>query len=344
MRPLRVRTRAALLAGLCACLASASWAAGLAPYPSPEAAADEARALGRDHPGRVEVLSAGRSAGGREVLAIRISKGGGGQRPAALIGGGIHGDEYIGNRTAMAAARLLTGDDPLAGRVLDKMDVYIIPLINPDGYAATWESAGQGPTKQTRTNGRGVDLNRNFGKPSVRIPLPLGYSGSTDPDSDRFVGPAPFSEPESRNVRRLADEKRFFAAVDFHSSGGLIIPALCDDRFTQRGLRRMARAYRGAQSGKYLITMFAWRLPIYQGSMEEGLYREAGTLALLIELGKPGDFTKRPEKNHFRAFNPGTEEAIGRVADDNARAALAALLAAYEYTGGKTIGRPAAVR
>lgn len=328
-------------------LGLSGWAlgAGLAPYPSLEAAQEEIRSLGEKHPDQVQVFSIGQSALGREVLALKIGKGDGKERPAALVGGGIHGDEYIGNRAAMAVADLLVSGDPLAARVLEKMDVYMVPLINPDGYAATWESEGKGPTKETRTNGHGVDLNRNFGKPAGNIPLPLGYSGSKDPDSDRFVGPKPYSEPESQNIRRLAQEKHFFADVDFHSSGGLIIPVLCDDRESQRGLRKMANVYRQALRDRYIISMFPWRLPLYQGSMEEGLYREAGTLAVLIELGKSGDFKRvGKDKNHFWAFNPSDPAVIKRVADDNARATLTALYAAYHYTGGQTQARPIEVQ
>lgn len=324
---------------------SSSLAPELWPYPSPAEFAAEVRALAAEHPDRAELLVIGRSAGGRELLCLRIHRGDGLERPAALIGGAIHGDEFIANRTAMAAARLLLSGDPAAEEALEKMEVYVLPLINPDGYQATWDSGGELGPKQTRTNDRGVDLNRNFGKPEKNLPLPLGFSGSTDPESTRWVGPAPLSEPETRAVIELAREKKFFAAVDFHSSGGMIIPVLCDDKFTQRGVRKMAWAYRYAQSDPYLIVMFPYRLPVYQGSMEEGLNREAGTLAILIELGKPGDFDRNKARlNHFWRFNPASPEAIDRIADDNARATLSALVAGFDYSGGRTSPRPAEVR
>jgi len=314
---------------------------GLAPYPSFAAAEAEVRDLAQTRPEQVQLFIAGKSAGDHDLLLLRVHKGDGIARPAALIGGGIHGDEYIGNRTAMAAAAMLAaGDDPLASQVLQRMDVYILPLINPDGYAATWESEGKGPAKKTRTNQNGVDLNRNFGKPKARLDMPLGYSGSRDPDSTRYVGPAPVSEPEAKAVRDLAQKYRFFAAVDFHSSGGMIIPALDDDPGSHRGLAKMARAYRQAQANRYLIVMFPWWLPIYQGSMEECLYREAGTLAVLIELGQSKDFERGQNVSEFWGFNPRPPETIARIAKDNARAALAALLAAFEYTEGKTEPRP----
>jgi predicted deacylase len=271
-------------------------------------------------------------------LCLKISKGDGKERPAALIGGAIHGDEYIANRTAMAAAKMLVeSDEPDVEKILEKMDVYILPLINPDGYASTWESGGDDPSKETRTNDNGVDLNRNFGKPKYRIPLPLGFSGHKNPESDRYVGSEPFSEAEAQAVRRLAQEKKFFAAVDFHCAAGMIIPVLNSHRYTQKGLREMAKAYKGAQSDRYGIYMFPWWMPIYQGSMEECLFREAGTLAILIELCKPKDLKhEKSKENHFWRFNPYDKDVIEKVAKDNARASLVSLLAAYEYTSGKT--------
>lgn len=317
----------------------------LAPYPSPDAVLDEIRNMERLHPGMAEVFVAGKSAGGREILCVRIHRGDDKVRPAALIAGSIHGDEYIANRTAMAAAAmLLHDDDPVAEQVLERMDVYVLPLINPDGYVSTWESSGELPAKKTRTNDNEVDLNRNYGKPAFHIPLPMGFSGSKDPESTRYTGPAPFSEPESKAVRKLARDKMFFAAVDYHCSGGMIIPVLADDRYTQRGLHQAARVYKKALAESYIISMFPWWMPFYQGSMEECLYREAGTVVLLIELGKKKDFKKGKDINHFWRFNPGDPESIARVSKDNAGAALSALLEAYEYTGGKTEPHPIDVR
>ncbi len=339
---IRILSQVIFLMFILLTVTSIACAEGLSPYPDPVEVYEKVRALAGKNPVRVEIFSSGQSVGSRDILCLRIHRGDGQERPAALIGGAIHGDEYIANRTAMAVAEtLIEEDDPMSEKVLERMDVYVLPLINPDGYSKTWESGGDDEPKETRTNDNRVDLNRNFGKPKVRIPLPLGYSGSKNPGSSRWVGPAPFSEPEAQAVRRLAQEHEFFAAVDFHCNGGMIIPVLNDHRYTQKGLRKMAKAYRKAQSDPYGIYMFPYWIPIYQGSMEECLLREAGALAVLIELCKPGDLRHEKSKdNHFWSFNPYEPEVIERVARDNARASLAALLEAYNYTGGESGPRP----
>ena len=68
-------------------------------------------------------------------------------------------------------------------RTHPKADLWLVPVLNPDGLAA-----------DTRQNAHGVDLNRNF--PSLW--QPFGHPGST-----YYSGPRPFSEPETRAARDL---------------------------------------------------------------------------------------------------------------------------------------------
>ena len=82
----------------------------------------------------------GRSVRGRPILAIERGDPRG--RHRILVVGCIHGDEPAG----IAVARQLE-TMTLPGRV----DLWIVPSLNPDGVAAG-----------TRQNAHGVDLNRNF--------------------------------------------------------------------------------------------------------------------------------------------------------------------------------------
>jgi hypothetical protein len=47
-----------------------------------------------------------------------------------------------------------------------------------------------------------------------------------------------------------------------------------------------------------------------------------------------------PSPENFWAYNPRDPETIKRISEDNANAALSALLAAHEYTKGQTEPRP----
>ncbi len=109
--------------------------------------------------------------------------------------------------------------------LVDELELYFIPVVNPDGYIynqMNHPSGGGLWRKNRRVNGDGtigVDLNRNFGHT-------WGYdnSGSSpDPASDVYRGEAPFSEPETRNLRDFVLEYDPGLILNYHSFGDLLI-------------------------------------------------------------------------------------------------------------------------
>jgi murein peptide amidase A len=107
-----------------------------------------------------------------------------------LVVGAIHGNETAG----MGVARRL-----LASAPLPRVELLIVPTINPDGVTAG-----------TRGNAHGVDLNRNF--PHDWRPLSGG----------EYSGPGPLSEPESRAAHRLILREQPDVTIWFHQPFGLI--------------------------------------------------------------------------------------------------------------------------
>jgi murein peptide amidase A len=131
----------------------------------------------------------GHSAHGRPIRMLQLGDPGLGAN--VLVFGCVHGDE--------CAAR---GLRPLSNGCPDPhSNVFVVPNLNPDGFAAG-----------TRVNGRGVDLNRNFaaGWRPIGSPGDLEYSGSR-----------PFSEPESRLAARLVRRLRPSVTIWFHQHTGL---------------------------------------------------------------------------------------------------------------------------
>jgi protein MpaA len=127
----------------------------------------------------------GHSADGRPIMA---TESGAPQSPSrVLVVGCIHGNECAG----MAVVRRLR-HMPTPTLI----DLWLVPTLNPDGHAA-----------DTRQNGDGVDLNRNFS---------AGWSLSGSPWSTYYSGPRPFSEPETRAARRLIDRVRPTLSVWYH--------------------------------------------------------------------------------------------------------------------------------
>ena len=110
-----------------------------------------------------------------------------------LIFGCIHGDECAAREVRPLSTVTAFCPDPAS-------NVYVVPNLNPDGAA-----------HGSRTNGRGVDLNRNF--PSEWRPI----GGRWDP---QYSGPRPFSEPESRLAARIIEALRPRATIWFHQHHG----------------------------------------------------------------------------------------------------------------------------
>jgi protein MpaA len=123
----------------------------------------------------------GTSVDGRPLVAYRV---GARHRSAAVVLGNMHGDEPAGV-TLVNAIR--------SGPRVRGIDLWVIPTINPDGLGA-----------DTRQNARGVDLNRNWG---YRWQRQGGRYNS---------GPRPFSEPETRALRRFLDRIAPRFIVSFH--------------------------------------------------------------------------------------------------------------------------------
>jgi len=322
------------------------WAGGLgstraeplSPYPSPEAMLAEVYQLEKDYPGQAKVMEYGRSVEGRPLLAIYISRNDGQTRPAAMAAGNIHGVEYIGNRLAMAVARRLLADsrsDPWIASLLDRMDFYVLPCLNPDGYARTWAEEGRGVIKDMRRNKDGVDLNRNFPRPGKTL-IPIAWAGSGNPDSAMFRGPKPLSEPETRAIRDFLQDKPVFASIDFHSVQGAFIPAKCSTRQCVREYKQLAKAFQAGQPEvKYWRFQFR-PLDTFTGEMEDMLYYEFGIRGVCVEIGKArlNEPKRKQTDKVFWLYNP---EDIDRWIKNDGDASLHALSAAYRLDQGRPV-------
>jgi murein peptide amidase A len=130
----------------------------------------------------------GRSERGRPIVAVHV---GAARGTRVMVFGCIHGTECAG----IAVARALE-------RVRTRADLWIVPNLNPDGYA-----------RGTRQNGRGVDLNANCSSQ---------WRGSGRPWDTYYPGPRPFSERETRIARNLILRIRPRVTIWFHQHLNLV--------------------------------------------------------------------------------------------------------------------------
>jgi protein MpaA len=141
------------------------------------------------HAAVVASIVFGHSVQGRPLRALELGDRASHHR--VLVVGCIHGNECAGIPLVWRLARSRP-----------TFDLWLVPNLNPDGYAA-----------RTRQNADGVDLNRNFPSQWQRI----GRRGSL-----QWSGPQPLSEPESRAMRTLLLRLRPAVTIWFHQPQGIV--------------------------------------------------------------------------------------------------------------------------
>ena len=81
----------------------------------------------------------GQSYEGRDMRVIKICGGGEcGKKPGMYIEGGIHAREWISPAVVTYMMRELTENITGQQELVDELDWYIVPSVNPDGYVYTW--------------------------------------------------------------------------------------------------------------------------------------------------------------------------------------------------------------
>lgn len=107
-------------------------------------------------------LDAGRSYEGHPLKGVKLSKKA--NNTAVFIEGGIHAREWISPATAtFILNELLTSQDKDVQYIAENFDWIFFPVINPDGYKATFEKDRMWrKTRQPFGICRGTDLNRNW--------------------------------------------------------------------------------------------------------------------------------------------------------------------------------------
>ena len=172
--------------------------------------------LADKHPGAVEMVSLGSSRGGRPIWALKVGNG----KEEALVTGLTHAREWLTGQVALESARSLAENTAIH----DKLTAWIVPVHNPDGYELT-----RTEDPSVRTNGAGVDLNRNYpGEWRLAGDTPESTrddkGGSDKPGTPSYRGPSALSEPESQAISEfLQEHPKVGHWLDLHGYGQLLI-------------------------------------------------------------------------------------------------------------------------
>jgi len=220
--------------------------------------------------GALKRLSFGESVRGTELRAVRLGDPDATRK--ALVVGSIHGDETEGHEIVRRLRR--------SHRDTPGVQLWVVTSVNPDGVEAG-----------TRKNARGVDLNRNF---SYR------WRGGVSPSSGYYPGPHPFSEPESRAVRRLARRLKPRVTIWYHQPWGQVLAPCHGPARKQRRYARIAHLPLERCRGQRLRgTATSWQN-----------HRLPGT-AFVVEL-PGGELSSSAAGRHARAATKVARSGAGR--------------------------------
>jgi len=148
------------------------------------------------------VINIGKSYEGRDMNVLALTKAGEGA-PIIWLEAGIHAREWIASAVATYLTRELVENYAAHPDYIDKVNWYIIPSANPDGYQYSRDHDRMWRKTRSPTGSifgcKGVDPNRNWG-------YHWGESGvSNDKCSDIYPGAEAFSEIESQNIKNFVE-------------------------------------------------------------------------------------------------------------------------------------------
>lgn len=185
-------------------------------------------ALENQYPKNAQVFHYGQSIEQRDLFGLKISSESiqnQNEKPAFLIMATHHAREHLSTEMPVLFADKFLSDlltDDNIKNLLEDVDIYIIPFINPDGALYDIKNSQYHMWRKNRKlnagGSFGVDLNRNYS-------YGFGTGGSSkNPYSDVYMGTGPFSEPETKALRDFVyAHKNITMALSFHSFSELIL-------------------------------------------------------------------------------------------------------------------------
>ena len=251
-----------------------------------------------------ELTELGTTVQGRKIYDLAI--GAPDAKKSLLVVCTLHAREYIASVTAMQQIEhyLQNYNRSLNGKSCNKLfsdlQIHYIVMANPDGVTIS-----QTKNPRWKSNGRGVDLNRNF--PAKKF-IVGGSRGS-----EGYSGPHALSEPESQAVanltKRLKKQQSLAGVVNYHAMGQIIFGD-CSQKALASDTKKMydiSKKYTGYSSaGGYSSGSGK---PSPGGSYREYVMQQLHIPSITIELGSTiapcafWEYRSVFEKNKYVVFD-----------------------------------------
>jgi len=198
----------------------------------------------------------GTSQQGRAIVAYSFGSG----AKRLLFHGALHGNE---RNTKGLLDAWISELDAKPGDIPAGTQIVVIPIVNPDGYAAN-----------TRVNSRNVDLNRNFDTTDWKTDVQT-VQGDPFPGGG---GTAPESEAESRALANYTRQYSPTFTLSYHSVAGYVIANTCGDSGSLASRYAALTGYRN-QTG--VSGAFSYEIT---GTYDDWMCQRLGLKSILIEL------------------------------------------------------------
>lgn len=234
---------------------------------------------------------------------------------------GIHAREWIAPAFCQWFTKEVLQDyksDPKTERLFKNIDIYILPVLNIDGYIYTWTTdrlwrkSRSAPPYENCTC-YGTDLNRNFDAHWCSI------GASRNCCSQTFCGVGPESEPEVKVVADFVTKNKddILAFLTFHSYGQLILtpygytaqPAANHDEMMDVA-HKAANALKEKYGTEFKVGPSSWVLYSSSGSSRDWARDVGINFSYTFELRDNGTYGFRlPEQQ----IQPTCEETMAAV-------------------------------
>jgi hypothetical protein len=217
------------------------------------------------YPSITQLVSIGQSVYGRELWAMKITDNPTVEEfePEVQWIGAHHGDETISVEVCYYMIDHLLanyGVDPDITWLVDEREIWIIPMLNPDGYE-----------NGSRYNGNGTDLNRNY-------ICPCGCNAGSA-----------MSEPETQAMAAFDIGRNAVTSLTFHS-GALYVNYLWDYTYTatpdEAMLITISNGY-SSYTGLPVTNGADWY--IAHGTCQDWCYDQRGEIDTTIEVSMTKD-------------------------------------------------------
>ncbi|OGQ17681.1 MAG: hypothetical protein A3B70_08035 [Deltaproteobacteria bacterium RIFCSPHIGHO2_02_FULL_40_11] len=277
------------------------------------------------------LYSIGESVEGKELYMMHITGDAENVHPGILFLGLHHAREHLSAEVPLFLMKHLLenyGKDANITRLVDSRDIYILPMVNPDG--AEYDITEPNPYKWWRKNRKGdehgniygVDLNRNYGYKWG------GEGAGSSKTSETYRGPSEFSEPETQAIKNFVETKtNLTTLLSYHTFSELILYPWgytydgIEDKTARETHETLAKemaqmtGYTPQQSSDLYITsgdttdwsygkhgLISFTFELYPGSLfEGGFYPSAKKIQDVVENNLPAalyliDMADNPKK------------------------------------------------